>query len=163
MDVESRVARLIGPSLAEMGFDLVRVRLMGRDHATLQIMAERRDRSEMTVENCAKISRHISALLDVEDPIRSAYDLEVSSPGIDRPLVRMEDFERFSGNEARVETTRPIDGRKRFIGRLMGLSGTTVLVDCDGAEARIPFEDVFRAKLILTDELIAKAMSKQNG
>lgn len=163
MDVESRITRLIEQSLAAMGFNLVRVRLMGRDHATLQIMAERADQSEMTVDDCAKISRHVSALLDVEDPIRGAYDLEVSSPGIDRPLVRMEDFERFAGNEVRVETARTIEGQKRFRGRLMGLSGTTVLVDCDGAEARIPFEDVYRAKLVLTDELVAKAMNRQNG
>lgn len=163
MDVETRVARLIEPSLAEMGYELVRVRLMGRDHVTLQLMAERGDRDEITVADCAKISRHVSVLLDVEDPIRGAYDLEVSSPGLDRPLVRMNDFERFAGDEVRVETSRTVDGRKRFRGRLMGLSGTTVLVECDGAEMRIPFEDVFRAKLVLTDELVAKAMNKQNG
>lgn len=162
-DVERRVARLIEPSIGAMGFELVRVRLMGQRSLTLQIMAERSDRREMSVDDCAEISRQISALLDVEDPIRGAYDLEVSSPGIDRPLVKLTDFQRFAGDEARVETARAIDGRKRFRGRLAGVSGESVLVLCDGAEVRIPFEDVVRAKLILTDELIAKTMNKQDG
>lgn len=161
--VEWRVARLIEPSIDAMGYELVRVRLMGRQSQTLQIMAERRDRQEMSVDDCAAISRQISTLLDVEDPIRGAYDLEVSSPGIDRPLVKLGDFERFVGDEARVETARAVDGRKRFRGRLAGVNDETVLVLCDGAEVRIPFEDVVRAKLILTDELIAKTMNKQDG
>jgi ribosome maturation factor RimP len=162
-DVERRVARMIEPSVDAMGYELVRVRLTGRGTQTLQVMAERRDRRDMSVDDCAEISRQISALLDVEDPIRGAYDLEVSSPGIDRPLVRLADFERFAGDEARVETARAIDGRKRFRGRLAGVSGEAVLLRCEGAEARIPFQDVVRAKLILTDELIAKTTGKQDG
>src|SRR5205823_15005961 len=107
-------ARIIEPSLAVMGYQAVRLAFVGARGATLQIMAERVDGAAMTVEDCAEISRAVSALLDVADPIASAYTLEVSSPGIDRPLVRPEDYERFTGFEARIELTRPLDGRKRF-------------------------------------------------
>ena len=163
MDTESRVVGLIEPSLDALGYDLVRVRLGGGEHRTLQIMAERKDRREMTVEDCAHISRNISAILDVEDPIAGAYDLEVSSPGIDRPLVRKDDFERFTGHMARIETARPLDGRKRFKGRIAGLSGENAVIDCGDAAASIPYDQIARAKLVLTDELIEQTMSKQSG
>lgn len=163
MDLESRVASLIEPSIEALGYDLVRIRLGGGEHRTLQVMAERKDRRDMTVEDCAQISRNISAILDVEDPIPGSYDLEVSSPGIDRPLVRRDDFDRFTGHVARIETQRPLDGRKRFKGRIARLSGDTVVVDCDGAEASIPYDEIVRAKLVLTDELIEQTTSKQNG
>ena len=129
---------------------------------TLQIMAERKDRAEMSVEDCVEISRALSALLDVENPIESAYTLEVSSPGLDRPLVRLADYDRFSGREARIETQTPVEGRKRFKGRLAGVRGDTVLLLCEGAEQEIPFDAVARGKLLLSEAVIAKAMKGQN-
>ena len=158
-----RIAELVEPSLNGMGYDLVRVELSGGDNCTLQIMVERQDRSEMTVEDCATISRDLSALLDVEDPIREAYALEISSPGLDRPLVRPEDYDRFSGQVARVETRAPIDGQKRFRGRLAGMRGEDIIIDCDGGEFKIPFADITRGKLVLTDELIAASMNNEDG
>lgn len=163
MVIESKISELIAPSLDALGYELVRIKVNGQASRTLQIMAERKDRRDMTVDDCAEISRNVSAILDVEDPIPGAYDLEVSSPGIDRPLVRKDDFERFAGQVARVETDRPIDGRRRFRGRLIGLDGDAVAIDCDGTEARIPFDEIVRAKLLMTDELIAATMNKQNG
>jgi len=162
----AQVERLIAPSADAMGYALVQVRFTGgRSHPTLQIMAERKDGVEMTVEDCADLSRAVSALLDVEDPVPSSYQLEVSSPGIDRPLVRLEDYERFAGQEARIETERLIDGRKRFKGKLRGVeSGRVRLTLSDtGAEAEIPFADVTKAKLVLTDELIAQSLKRRGG
>lgn len=162
----AQVERLIAPSADAMGYALVQVRFIGgRSHPTLQIMAERKDGVEMTVEDCADLSRAVSALLDVEDPVPSSYQLEVSSPGIDRPLVRLEDYERFAGQEARIETERLIDGRKRFKGKLLGVeSGRVRLMLSDtGAEAEIPFADVTKAKLVLTDELIAQSLKRRGG
>lgn len=162
MDVEAKIAQVIEPSLEALGYDLVRVQMKGQARRTLQVMTERKDRRGMTVDDCAEISRNISAILDVEDPVRGAYDLEVSSPGIDRPLVRKEDYSRFAGHVARVETATLVDGRKKFHGRLEGLNGEAVVVECDGAEVRIPFGDIARAKLVMTDELIAETMGKQD-
>lgn len=162
MDEEAKIAQVIEPSLEALGYDLVRVRMKGQPRRTLQVMTERKDRRGMTVDDCAEISRNISAILDVEDPVPGAYDLEVSSPGIDRPLVRKEDYLRFAGYVVRVETARPVDGRKRFRGRLEGLNGEAVVVECDGAEVRIPFGEIDRAKLVMTDELIAETMGKQD-
>lgn len=157
MDQAARIGQLVESSLNAMGYDLVRVQISGGRQATLQIMAERSDRREMTVDDCADISRNVSALLDVEDPISGSYTLEVSSPGIDRPLVRPEDYDRFAGFEARVETRLPVEGRKRFRGRLKGASDGCVRVETDGTVYEIGFDNVQRAKLILTDELIAAA------
>lgn len=168
-DTAQRIERLIEPALTAMGYDLVRVALQGGEsRPTLQIMAERKDGVGMTVDDCADISRTLSALLDVEDPIASAYTLEVSSPGIDRPLVKRADFERFAGFEARIETVQPVAGRKRFRGRLMGVTGEDVRLrepakdgaqkaQVDGVdnETRVPLAAIARAKLVLTDELIA--------
>lgn len=156
------IERLIAPSLEAMGYELVRVMLIGRQRPTLQVMAERSDRRPMTVDDCADISRSLSAILDVEDPIRGAYTLEVSSPGLDRPLVKPADFERFAGFEAKVELETPVDGRRRFRGRLKGLDDSgRVLIEAEGAEAALPFEAIQRAKLMLTDELIAAALKEQ--
>lgn len=164
MSIEDRISALVAPSLDAMGYELVRVLLQGQKHQTLQIMAERRDRQPMTVEDCADISRAISALLDVEDPIPDAYSLEVSSPGIDRPLTRVQDFERFAGFEAKVETHRPVDGRKRFRGRLLGLDeATQVRLEVETQEVLIPYADIHRAKLVLTDDLIAAAQLEQDN
>jgi len=138
-----------------MGFELVRVQFgSGQRRPTLQIMAERIDRQPMAVEDCAEISRNLSALLDVEDPLPGAYLLEVSSPGIDRPLVKPADYERFAGFEARLETKAPIEGRKRFRGRLMGLAGDQVRFIEEGAELALPLEQITKAKLLLTEALI---------
>ena len=155
--LEERIAQIVEPSLSDMGYELVRVRLSGGARGlTLQVMAERADRVAMTVDHCAEISRTISALLDVDDPIDRAYDLEVSSPGLDRPLTRPADFERFAGFEAKVETNEPVDGRKRFRGRLLGLSDDHVrlLLADTGAEAELSLSIIDKAKLVITDELL---------
>jgi ribosome maturation factor RimP len=152
------IARLIEPSLKAMGYRLVRVAVLGGQRAaTLQIMAERFDEAAMTVEDCADISRSLSALLDVADRIAGSYALEVSSPGIDRPLVRPEDYDRFAGLEARIELSEPRDGRKRFRGRLLGRAAEAVRVLTETGEVRLPFAAITRAKLVLTDELLAAA------
>lgn len=158
MDATDRIERLIAPTLDGMGYDLVRVALIGGvGRQTLQIMAERRDRVGMTVEDCADISRAVSAVLDVEDPISSSYTLEVSSPGIDRPLTRLDDFTRFAGFEAKVELSAPVEGRKRFRGRIKGVAGERVLIETEDGEADVPFGRIQKAKLVLTDELLAAA------
>jgi ribosome maturation factor RimP len=162
IELESRIAAMIGPSLTAMGYDLVRVMMQGRQRPVLQIMAERRDNAPMTVEDCADISRQVSALLDVDDPVDGAYSLEVSSPGIDRPLTRPQDYERYAGFEAKLETSEPIEGRKRFRGKLLGLAdGEAVRLLADGTEWSLPLALVKGAKLVLTDELIASAMQQQ--
>lgn len=163
MDQVTDIERLIAPSVEAAGYDIVRVQFMGDNSETLQVMAERKDRRSVTVDDCANISRLVSAILDVEDPIARAYVLEVSSPGIDRPLVRMEDYTRFAGFEAKVETARPIDGRRRFRGRLKGVSDGSILMALDGAEAEIPFAEIRRGALVLTDDLIAASINEQNG
>jgi ribosome maturation factor RimP len=162
MDRTAEIERLVQPSLDGLGYELVRVHLTGGGKPTLQIMAERKDRREMTVDDCADISRNLSALLDVEDPIPEAYALEVSSPGIDRPLVRLADYERFAGFEARIETTRPHDGRRKFIGRIAGVRGRLVAIGGEAGDAEIPFDLIARAKLVLTDELIAASLNNQS-
>jgi ribosome maturation factor RimP len=133
----------------------VRVQLSGGDSLRLQIMAERRRDGGMNVEDCAQVSRAVAAILDVEDPIDSAYTLEVSSPGIDRPLTRLADFDRFAGFEVRIETGQPVEGRRRFRGRLLGSRGESIALVCDDDEIMLPFAEVQKAKLVLTDELIA--------
>ena len=139
-----------------MGFELVLVRVMGDKRRTLQVLAEPADRARlMTVEDCAEISRAASALLDVEDPLPGSYVLEVTSPGIDRPLVRPDDFARFAGFEAGIETAAPIDGPRRFKGRLIGVEGDEVRIEVDGTVVPVPLASVKKAKLVLTDELIA--------
>ncbi|MGH6945521.1 MAG: ribosome maturation factor RimP [Geminicoccaceae bacterium] len=163
MDSAQEVTELIEPTLREMGFELVRVLLMGGQRATLQVMAERADRGPMTVEQCAAISRAVSAVLDVADPIRGAYRLEVTSPGIDRPLVRRGDFERFAGAEVRLETEAPIEGRRRFRGRLVGLAGDNLLLQLSEGERAIPYGAIKKAKLVLTDELLAAARAEQGS
>lgn len=165
MDRHDRLEALITPTLEAMGYELVRVQLQGKENLTLQIMAERQDGVAMTVDDCADISRALSAILDVEDPIPGAYVLEVSSPGIDRPLVREKDFVNWAGFEAKVDMTVPVDGRKRFRGRLKGLddSGAVLLATDTGEDVALPFGDIHRAKLVLTDDLIALAMKEQEG
>lgn len=157
MDVAERIGRIIAPSIEAMGYELVRVQLSGVQRPVLQVMAERVDRAAMTVEDCADISRSISALLDVEDPIAGAYTLEVSSPGIDRPLVRAGDFVRFAGFEAKLETRAAIEGRKRFRGVLRGVEDGNVMLECELGTVALPLETVHKARLVLTDDLIKAA------
>lgn len=162
MDLSARVAEIVAPSIAAMGYGLVRVQLMGGRAPILQVMAERLDGAGMTVDDCARISRAVSALLDVEDPIESAYTLEVSSPGVDRPLVALRDFERFAGHLAKVETRVPVDGRKRFRGALVGVEGDLVRLELDDdGTVLVPFAEISRAKLVITDELLAAAAAQQ--
>jgi ribosome maturation factor RimP len=152
----SQLEEVIEPAVEAAGFRLVRLRLMGGKTKTLQIMAERED-GTMNVEDCAKLSRALSEFLDAEDPIEGEYLLEVSSPGIDRPLTRVTDFARWSGHEAKLELIAPQeDGRKRFKGTLLGLDGTDVVLDADGARLKFPFKAISEAKLVLTDKLIAE-------
>lgn len=151
------IERLIEPAIQAAGFEIVRVRFMGANAGTLQVMVERQDGRQVLVDDCAEISRQVSAILDVEDPVPGSYVLEVSSPGIDRPLVRLRDFERFAGYEARLETAEPIAGRRRFRGRLKGVRDDEVLIECDGAVHEVPFAGIRRAALELTDELIEAA------
>ena len=157
MSVSQRIEQIIGPTVKDLGFDVVRVQLSGEHNPRLQVMAEPFEERTMTVEDCATISRAVSALLDVEDPISSAFTLEVSSPGLDRPLVRLAHFERYAGFEARIEVSDMIDGQKRFRGRLGGVDGENVLMEVDGDERALPFADIYRAKLMMTDELLAAA------
>ncbi len=152
--LHEKIAAIIEPSLVNMGYSLVQIRMLQGGRRTLQIMAERRDGRNMTVDDCADISHSVSALLDVEDPIKEMYTLEVSSPGIDRPLVKIEDFARFAKFEAKLETKTPIEGRKRFKGRIAGVEGDDIVIEMDGARIPIPFHNVHAAKLLLTDELI---------
>lgn len=163
--LNARIAHLVEPVIAGLGFRLVRVRVSGRDGMTVQIMAERPDGS-MTVDDCETVSRDVSATLDVEDPIDQAYHLEISSPGIDRPLVRRSDFERWSGHEAKIELTQPIDGRRRFRGLLAGLEGDRVgVVEPDkGAEkVFLPIHEISDARLILTDALIEATLREHKA
>ncbi|PWC89189.1 ribosome maturation factor RimP [Azospirillum sp. TSH100] len=163
MDATGRIEQIITPSVEAMGYEVVRVQISGGQRSVLQIMAERADGAPMTVEDCADISRSVSALLDVEDPIREAYTLEVSSPGIDRPLTRLKDFERFAGFEARLESRMAIDGRKRFKGMLKGVEDGLVCIDTEQGAARLEFDNILRAKLVLTDELIRASQEQQEG
>jgi ribosome maturation factor RimP len=155
----AELQQMLAPSLEALGYEVVRVAMSGGGKTrTLQVMAERKDRRTMTVEDCAEVSRMLSALLDVEDPIPGAYLLEVSSPGLDRPLTRPEDYVRFAGSEVRVETRQPIEGRRRFRGRLKGLENERVLMDVeDGAAVAIPLAEIERAKIVLTDEMLRKS------
>jgi len=156
------IETLLAPVVRAQGYRLVRLRLMGGQRKTLQILAERPD-GQMDVEDCAKLSRAISEVLEAADPISEEYVLEVSSPGIDRPLTAPEDFARFAGHDARVELVRGVDGRKRFKGLLTGLEGDDVVMNVTDADegdrqVRFPFTDIAEAKLVLTDRLIQESL-----
>jgi len=151
--IDRRMAEIITPVIEDMGYELVRVRLMGGKAETLQIMAEKPD-GGIEVDDCAEISNAVSVALDVEAPIVEAYTLEVSSPGIDRPLTRLKDFEEFEGYEAKIETSEMIDGRKRFKGTLAGVEGDEVLINIAEGTVGLHFDWLADAKLVLTDELI---------
>lgn len=157
--IDRRLAEIVTPTIEGMGYSLVRLRFMGgTKRNTVQIMAERQSDGGMEVEDCARLSRALSAVLDVDDPIESAYALEVSSPGIDRPLTRLDDFDRFEGWEARIETTEMIDGRKRFRGILAGVEDDEVLLTIPEGTVGLRFDWLADAKLVLTDDLIAESL-----
>ncbi len=150
--------------MAAMGFELVRVALGGGNRPTVQLMVDRADGEVVSIEDCAAISREVSVLLDVEDPLPGAWTLEVSSPGIDRPLTRVKDWNRFAGHLARAETTTPIAGRRRFSGVVLGADQRSARLRLDdGTEVALPLTELRRAKLVLTDELIAAARPTQTN
>ena len=159
--VDRRLAGVIAPVVEDLGFELVRVRLMSGKAKTLQIMAERPD-GGMEVDDCATISTAVSATLDVEDPIEDAYTLEVSSPGIDRPLTRMKDFSVWSGCEAKLETSELIDGRKRFRATLHGVEEDEVLVEVDDGIVRLKFDWLNDARLVLNDDLLRASLNARD-
>ncbi|HEY9040314.1 MAG TPA: ribosome maturation factor RimP [Roseovarius sp.] len=160
--IDRRMAGIITPVIEDLGFELVRVRLMGGKYHTLQIMVERPE-GGIEVDECAQISTAVSATLDVEDPLAEAYTLEVSSPGIDRPLTRLKDFAAFEGYEAKIETNDLIDGRKRFKGILAGVEGTEVLINVDEGTIGLEFDWLADAKLVLTDDLIKEMLRQRKA
>ena len=164
--IDRRLASIIGPVIEGLGFELVRVRLMGGKTRILQIMADRPD-GGIIVEDCATISTAVSAVLDVEDPVEDNYVLEVSSPGIDRPLTRLKDFEMWKGWEARIETTELIDGRRRFKGALAGVEDEEILILIEEAGEDVTiglrFDWLSDAKLLLTDDLIAEMLRQKKA
>jgi ribosome maturation factor RimP len=163
--VAARVAAIVEPVIDGLGFRLVRVKVSGQNGCTVQIMAERED-GTMTVEDCEAVSRSLSPVLDLEDPVGRAYHLELSSPGIDRPLVRRGDFERWAGHEAKIEMAVPVAGRKRFRGPIRGLDGDAVVLELpevkEGEEplARLPLTDLADARLVLTDALVRESLRR---
>jgi ribosome maturation factor RimP len=163
----ARVANIAEPVVEQLGYRLVRIKVSASEGCTIQIMAERPDGS-MTVEDCEAISRALSPVFDVNEPIDRAYRLEVSSPGIDRPLVRKSDFERFTGHLAKIEMEVPVDGRKRFRGILTGVEGENAKLQLDDAgevnpDVILPIADMGDAKLVLTDELVSQALRAEKS
>jgi ribosome maturation factor RimP len=160
--LNDRVKNIVEPSIIDMGYDIVRIQVTGGRKPKLQIMAEPFENRVMTVEDCAIISRQVAVLMDVEDPIKDAYDLEVSSPGLDRPLVKLTDFERFMGFEARTEIRIPKNGQRRFKGLITEVTeqGTISLQEREDLVHIIEFSELAKAKLVMNDALVAAA---QNG
>lgn len=164
----ARVAAIVEPVLGQLGFRLVRVRVSGAEGCTVQIMAERPD-GTLTIDDCEDISRALSPVMDVADPIEKAYRLEISSPGIDRPLVRKSDFDRNAGHLARIEMSIPVNGRKRFRGQIAGTQGEAARLIRDDvaageeAEVLLPIEDMGEAKLVLTDALVTEALRREKA
>ena len=153
LHLEQRIEKIIEPAVQDLGFEIVRVKLSRNHNPRLQVMAEPIAGDIMTVNHCATISRVVSAILDVDDPIEGAYSLEVSSPGLDRPLVKRRDFKRFSGFDVKIETFEAVDGRKRFRGRLGGVEGEIITLEVDGTDLSIPYPLVRRAKLLVSEEI----------
>jgi ribosome maturation factor RimP len=149
------IARLIEPTVKEMGLDLVRVAMIGgKSDPTLQIMAERPDTRQLTIEDCETLSRKLSDILDEADPIEEGYRLEVSSPGIDRPLTRRSDFADWAGHEARIKFAEPVDTAKQVSGDIVGIEGDTIRIATPKGERTVDFNNIASAKLLLTDKLI---------
>ncbi len=164
--IDRRLAEIVTPVIEDMGFELVRLRLQGGNTHTLQVMAERPG-GGIEVDDCAKISNAISAILDVEDPLSDSYTLEVGSPGVDRPLTRLKDFDAYEGYEAKIETSELIDGRKRFRGILAGIEGEEVLINIDQngetVTVGLQFDWLADAKLMLTDDLIKEMLRQRKA
>lgn len=160
-DLEA-LRRIVEPEANALGFDLVRLAWIKGDEPTLQVMAERPDTRQLDIDDCAALSHRISDRFDELDPIEEAYRLEVSSPGIDRPLTRLKDFSDWAGHEAKIELAELTDGRKRYRGDLLGVEGDVVRID-DGGEQRVPFSAIISAKLVLTDRLIASTAPLDTG
>ena len=149
-----KIEEMICPSIVSAGYELVQIKFLDNHNKTLQIMIERRDRGPITIDDCTLISRVVSPLLDVGDPVSGSYTLEVSSPGIERPLVKIDDFERFLGFMATVETKRPLPNLKNFRGLISSIIGNSIRLEIDGKYIDIPFEEIRQASLIITDALI---------
>lgn len=166
--LEARVSAIVEPVIEDLGYRLVRTKISAANGCTLQIMAERPD-GTMTVDDCETISRGVSPALDVDDPINRAYHLEISSPGIDRPLVRVSDFDRWAGHEVKVELSTMLNGRKRFRGVLLGTEGGAALVrlpDVKKGESdtvELPMDHIGEARLVLTDDLITAALQAEKA
>ena len=151
MEITEQVKTTIEPALTDMGYEVVRITLTGGDIKTLQVMAERIDRRDMTVDDCEKISHTVSALLDITDPFPYRWVLEVSSPGIDRPLVKPEDYKRFAGHEAKIELSTEINGRRRFKGIIKGIKDNIISLQFENEIIKITFDTIQKAKLIFQD------------
>lgn len=162
MSLASRIEQLIAPTIEDLGFEVVRIQLQGEMNPCLQIMVDRVDGEAIDVADCAQISRAVSAILDVEDPITAAYTLEVSSPGLDRPLTKPAHYERFQGLEIRLEKRGVGDEQRRFRGQILGLDGDDIKILVKGEELKIPFAEVVKAKLVVTDERLAAAKEGAN-
>lgn len=156
MQNRHHLADMLEPVIENLGYETVRIMTIGQANPTLQIMIDKTDGTEITVDDCAKVSRALSEVLDEKDPISDKYNLEVSSPGLDRPLTKLAHFGRFAGNEVKIETSVVVDGRKRFKGVLKGVEGANVLLEMDGTDYKVLFDDISKAKIVLTDELLAK-------
>ena len=160
MDIISKIKGIIEPSLTHLGYALVQVKLADGKRKTLSIMAEREDGVMMSFADCELITNTVSALLDVEDPISGAYNLEVCSPGLDRPLTRKEDYARFAGQEAKLETIIPVAGRKRFRGVLVGFADDKVSIAGEDGSFELPYSHIRTAKLVPSEELVRKNLKK---
>ena len=158
----SHLEPILTPAIEAAGYRLVRLRLMGGKTKTLQIMAERPD-GTMNVEDCAVLSHALLDFIEREEPIEGEYELEVSSPGIDRPLTRLMDYSRYAGHEAKIELIAPVDGRKRFRGQVLGLDGTDVVIETQGNRVKFPFKSIAEAKLVLTDKLIQEDLKTRKN
>ena len=160
--LEEKISAIIAPSLEEMGYEIVRVQMQEGHRKILQIMLDRADDTEISIDDCERASRQISALMDVEDPIAGNYNLEVSSPGIDRPLTRKKDFERYKGFDAKIALLMPQNGRKRFSGALGEVKEETVMITLseNGEEVELPFDQISTAKLVMNDALLAANSNK---
>ncbi|MCL4714660.1 MAG: ribosome maturation factor RimP [Hyphomonadaceae bacterium] len=158
--VEERVIALIEPTAAGLGYRIVRVRLSGNRRKRLQIMAERISDGQMGIDDCGRLSRALSPVFDLEDPVQGEYDLEISSPGIDRPLMRIEDFERFIGFDAKLETAAPINNQRRWKGVIKAVDGDDITLATEHGEARLKFSALSDARLVLTDKLIEEDLKR---
>ncbi len=162
MDVIDKITTIIEPSLQDMGYAIVQLRLLDGKQKTLSLMVERADEQAMSFDDCTEISHVVSALLDVEDPITSAYHLEVCSPGLDRPLVKFSDYERYLNYEAKLETLIPLNGQKRFRGVIIKAKDGNIVIKVDGVERAIVFSNIKSGKLVVTEDLLKTFLKQTN-